>query len=371
MPNREGHHPADRHILLALLAALPDDPARAATIIQTSGSGSGDQWWIALLDQAARHGVLGVLTPCLLRLDLPGSARQAIEQHTVIARLWHEHILATLLNVVAILDAADVRVCVLKGPTLAARLYADPSTRPSMDVDLLVSPEDVERASLALESAGYDGDSHTDRSYLLQHAHHLHFSKAEQPPIELHFRAYAGFGVVMPAAALLDRATTYAAGGRTVLVPSTEDEAMFLAVHVAGHSFIRLLWLYDLKLLIQQSPLLEWQEVGTRAEALGVSRAVGYTVGLLDEWLNVRIDSLPASLKRRGLRTAVANQLLKEVSTPQTRSVRDNIGGLVFTSLLCDKFASGAWLLQHHIKRAVKRRLKRLAPEYLPPQWSA
>jgi hypothetical protein len=51
--------------------------------------------------------------------------------------------------------------------------------------------------------------------------------------------------------------------------------------------------------------------------------------------------------------------------------MKDNFGGLLFTSMLCDRVGSGAWLLQHHILRSTKRRLKRAAPTYLPENWSA
>ena len=50
--------------------------------------------------------------------------------------------------------------------------------------------------------------------------------------------------------------------------------------------------------------------------------------------------------------------------------VRD-LGGLLFTSALCDSVRASAWLLQHHILRTTRRRLHRLAPVYLPDRWSA
>jgi hypothetical protein len=62
---------------------------------------------------------------------------------------------------------------------------------------------------------------------------------------------------------------------------------------------------------------------------------------------------------------------LTEVSTPQPESPRDKVGGLIFTSLLCDTVRSGAWLLQHHLGRMTRRRLHQLAPVYLPDHWSA
>jgi hypothetical protein len=92
---------------------------------------------------------------------------------------------------------------------------------------------------------------------------------------------------------------------------------------------------------------------------------------LLNEWLGVSAAPLNRRSPRLGLRTGIADYLLAEVSRPQPPSVRDNLGGLVFTALLCDTWSAGAWLLQHHILRGTRRRLKNLAPAYLPEEWSA
>jgi hypothetical protein len=363
--------PAPRQALLALLAALPDDLTAVREIGRRLGGDGGSETWAALVDEAACHGVLGVIAPHLADFDLPSSVRRSIEQRTGVGRLWHQHLVGALEHAVSALETAGIRVCVLKGPPLAERLYADPAVRPSMDIDLLIEPADVDRAADALGEAGYEGDSEASRSYLLRHAHHLHFSKPNLPPVELHFHAYAGFGVVVPASALMDRSTAYLTTEAIgVLVPRPEDEFVYLAIHAAGHSFIRLLWLYDLKLLVRRQPALDWERVAERAASIGVATAVAYTIRLLDGWLNVSIDGLPERLKRRGVRPRIADRLLTEVSTPQAPSTRDNLGGLLFTSLLCDTARSSAWLLQHHLLRTTRRRLKRLAPAYLPERWS-
>lgn len=370
MKRRTGDDRADRRVLRALMAAVPDNLSAFRNIALTFG-GRPSAFWYALLNDAAAHGVLGILTPHLSELDLPGNVRQELERRTVIEQLWNRQVIGSLEHAVSALDGAGLRACVLKGPMLGERLYPPRTARLSMDVDLLVRPADVDRAARVLRSAGYQGDSDADASYLLRHAHHLHFTRTGMPAVELHFRAYAGFGAVLPASALMDRATEYRLNGNVrVLVPSPEDEFVYLAIHAAGHSFIRLVWLYDLKLLLRKYPMLNWDHVANLSDASGITTAVGYTIGLLETWLGVPVGPLPRVLRRRGLRTRIADRLLTEVSAPQTRSARDNIGGLVFTSLLCDTAGSGAWLLQHHIGRTIRRRLKRRAPHSFPDRWS-
>jgi hypothetical protein len=111
--------------------------------------------------------------------------------------------------------------------------------------------------------------------------------------------------------------------------------------------------------------------VAARAEAVGLVTVVAYTIQVLERWLQVTIPHLPARLRWRGVRRRIADRLLAEASTPQDKSLRDNIGGLLFTSVLCDRVRSGAWLVQHHVLRMARRRLYRIAPVYLPEHWSA
>jgi hypothetical protein len=96
-----------------------------------------------------------------------------------------------------------------------------------------------------------------------------------------------------------------------------------------------------------------------------------YALGLVHDWLDVDIREAPLSSSWRGFRALVADRLLPEASRPQPKSARDNLGGLLFTSMLCDRLTSSAWMLWHHAFRAGRRRLKTAAPHYLPDHWSA
>jgi hypothetical protein len=364
MPGSSRQVASARDILLALLRALPEDEAQAERLVAALPSTT--ETWQPLVEEATAHGVLGLIFPVLTHALMPPSIRADVERRIAVQATWQAHLRASLEDITGRLAAAQVRVCVLKGVALAERVYTYPEQRPSMDIDLLVAPEDIDRASAALKAAGREGDSDNAAAYLRVHGHHLHFTQQGQPDIELHFHAYAGFGVVLPASALLERAREQRVGAQSVLVPTVEDECLYLSAHAAGHSFIRLLWLYDLKLLtLRFSP--DWSLVFGRAHTAGLGTAVSYAARLLREWLGVRITD---SLGRDHMRTRLAHRLLAEVSRPSTPGPRDNLGGLLFTSMLCDRVGSSGWLLQHHLLRSTRRRLQRLAPGLLPERWA-
>jgi hypothetical protein len=373
MPESNCLDPTARRFMLRLLQGLPDNPERFTSAIADLAHDQPLKGWKDLIAIASYHGVLTVLDWRLVsNVDIPREARDAAQQRLAIQHLWHAHLISGLRTAVGALAAAGVPACAVKGPVLAERLYPLPEERHCLDLDLLVRAEDLDRATEALIGVGYGTRNPVTSKYLRQYSHHLEFFGAGLPPIELHFRAYAGFGMELPAEMLLDRAEPLALTGEwTVLAPSPEDEFVYLAVHAAGHSFIRLVWLYDLKLLVRRHQSLDWERVASTAARFEVIGPVAYALRLLRLWLGVSIDDLPRRLRQRTIRSKAADWLLDEVSTPQPKSIRDNFGGLLFTSLLCDRVTSAGWLLQHHVLRSARRRLHQMAPAVLPEGWSA
>jgi putative nucleotidyltransferase-like protein len=362
-----------RPSLLSLLKAIPDHPAAFAGAIEALAGRNDPDVWQGLVACASQHGVLGVIDrPLTAQPQLPPEVRETTERQIAIDQLWQDHMARGLEDAVGTLAQGGVKACAMKGPVLAARLYPASTIRHCLDIDLLVRPADLDRAMAALTQAGYTTDAGVSATYKRRHAHHLGFSRPATAPIELHFRTYAGFGVVLSADVLFERAEPFRLNDQlSVLAPTPDDEFLYLATHAAGHSFIRLVWLYDLKLLVGRYPSLDWDRIARRAEELGVATPIAYTTRLLHDWLGVSAGDLSTHVRRRGVRTRMADWLLPEVSRPQPASARDNFGGLLFTSLLCDRVRSGAWLLQHHLLRSTRRRLKKAAPAYLPEDWSA
>ena len=354
-------------ILRSWLTALPDDPTSLEEITRSFTAVE----WSELLEHALFHGLIGVVAPHVDRPGVPEEIRDRAARRYAISRAFQESAGRSLERIAGMFHESGIRSCALKGPALSARLYGDPAIRQGMDIDLLIEPGDFARASAAMEDLGYAGKSQATVDYLLRHSHHLTFAKPGVPLVELHFHAYAGFGVTLPASALMERAVPYRFTDRaTVLVPAAEDEFVYLALHAAGHSFARLIWLYDLKLLVLRNPNLDWDGVVHRAQNARVGTAVGYAARLLDYWLSVPLADVAGTLLPRTIRRGAADVLLPFASRVSSRSPMDNLKGLLFTAMLCDRLPSTMWLLQHHLLRSVRRRAHRVAPQVLPQSWS-
>jgi hypothetical protein len=87
------------------------------------------------------------------------------------------------------LDRAGIRALGLKGPGLAEAAHGDPGLRISGDVDLLVAPEDLHRASELLVAEGYERPTDPLGPGGLPHLH-LEMRHPAAPSVELHWRVH-------------------------------------------------------------------------------------------------------------------------------------------------------------------------------------
>jgi hypothetical protein len=351
-------------VLELLLAALPDDVERFQHLCATVPD------WSLLLECARRQGVWALLShhlsaaPC----PLPPLVREQADLQRASAQLVQIPLHAALDQALSALAAAGVPCVVLKGPPLSERLYSDPTMRLSSDLDLLVSPDHLDEATEALETIGYRAETAPPDSYYRKHTHHIFLFRPHSPVIELHFRAYTGFGVVLPAEPFLSRAIPHLTDrGSAAWVLAPEDEFLHLAVHAAGHCFEMLSLLYDLKLLLRRYPGLDWAVMAARARSFGVATVLSFTGETLRRRLGVPIPERKELPSPHGTRGRLAAFCLRASAAPGVSGRLNTLAQLLFQMLLCDRPASAArsWrrhrLLKQHLAQVARTRAS-LAP---------
>jgi hypothetical protein len=267
---------------------------------------------------------------------------------------------AALDQALEALAAAGVRTVALKGPLLGERLYGSGAARLSSDIDLLVLPAELDRAAAALAAIGYRSGAQREARYYREHTHHVILRRAHSPDIELHFRLSTGFGVTLPAEPSFARARRYVThSGRSSWILAPEDEFLYLAVHAAGHCFYNLCWLYDLKLLIQHHPELDWSLMAARAYFFGVATALSFACEMLRRRLALPLPEYPRLPRTQGIRGRLAAALLSASRAPSLPARLRTCAGLAFQMALCDHARSATRVLHGH--RLLKRHLARMA----------
>jgi hypothetical protein len=150
--------------------------------------------WSRLVDTLRSRKLLPVLGPRILELaekrassDFTAAVERAIEA----GRRQGTFLQLISLRVMAMLTDAGIRSAPLKGPLLGEAIYGDPGRRLSSDVDLLVSPKQLQAAVEVVRGLGYEAPvDHVDDSGLpLLHFVLVH-GRGELPPVELHWRVH-------------------------------------------------------------------------------------------------------------------------------------------------------------------------------------
>ena len=247
--------------LVEVLRALPYVPERARPHAAT------------LLARAEAHGLAGVvhdaLRGCGVALD--PQLERTLAWRQAAREADHAAHIGLLERLDEVLARAGLPAAVLKGALFAERFYARPSSRATSDIDLLVDEATVAAVLTAVSELGYVARVGAAEDRFRREHHHLHCSHPNALPLEVHFHAYRGFGRVLPSEPLLlrRRRTSSSHGFAAIGVLTPEDELVYLAVHAASHRFVRLGWLYDMRLLLETMSPLQVETAALRARSWG------------------------------------------------------------------------------------------------------
>ena len=217
--------------------------------------------WNRIKEHSGRYGVAALIAYAA-RPHV--SAAERIWCDRVLAESWvrHERMLRHLEYVLGLLADEKIPVISLKGPLLAQRYYEPAFLRkPSGDLDLAVTGQDLGAACNVLVRAGYRPD--TSITEALGRSHHLTFSHASRPSVELHFRlSHMTLGI--PVDEFFERTvSSRLPGGLEARVLGPADQLLHLVLHLATARFGTLFHLFEIRRVCRtESP-------GVRAEALG------------------------------------------------------------------------------------------------------
>jgi hypothetical protein len=263
-----------------------------------------------------------------------------------------------LAKVAAALDAAQVRWAPVKGVVLARTLYASPSERPYVDVDLLVPREDFARALAAVDAAGWP----------------VHYRSVElgellflvgRVPIELHAEIGRPDLVAETVAEVLRRARADSTlFGRSVAIIDDVDHFMLLLANVVkdGFAFANPHQHEDLhRMLHRLRP--RWDEIVARARHAAFSTAlVAVSRWMVDRHGSAAFAELAARVPppSRSVYLRVVRALTqRSPGTPRDRlRTLKGLGGLALAVWMPDDSAMRRRALARLARRGVARWLR-------------
>ncbi len=228
----------------------------------------------------------------------------------------------TTAEVIAALRERQVPSILLKGPSIAAWLYADGTLRSYNDCDLLVAPEDLLAARAGLEKLGF-----RDKTTPLGHPRlESHEWIRGRDRVDLH-TTLIGIGALPRVVwgALSAMTLTQRVAGVEVQVLDQTALALHVVLHAAQHGREDPKPVEDLLRAIRAVPGDRWSEVAALADRLQAIDAFSVGLRLLPEgrelasWLDLpqarsadaflRVDRVPLALAFEHLATTAGARL--------------------------------------------------------------
>jgi hypothetical protein len=277
--------PADEQLLLGMLRAPLD--------------------WERLWAQGHLHEVLPLLATTIRRLAPqiaipPGWLARA--QRRLYGTLVRNTTLAdTLVEVLGALQAAGVEGLPVKGVVLAETIYGGLERRSLGDIDVLVRPDDLERARATLAELGFRQPRGLDLDF------DIAFHPFHDPPyyraaaggeicLELHWALWNPSFFRLGSGPLWQRSRVVQVHGVGMRTLTPEDMLLHLAIH-RSRSALRLRFVCDTaELLRRHAAALDWEYVLAQARAAGARTTLFYTLSLAQELLAA---PLPPDILRR------------------------------------------------------------------------
>jgi hypothetical protein len=274
--------------------------------------------WPLLVKTAERHGLAPLAYAALKKSDLlkvaPESAAASFRMAYLRASVANRLVFQDLASLIDRFKSEDIPVIVLKGGSLAATLYDDAALRPMGDLDLLIPRDAVERAKRALAEQGYwpsteMADGFSDRFSVEQ----TFLRMGNRPSqIDVHWHAFTMpyYFERIPVEWFWTRAIEVDIGRARTLMLDPTAQLIYLSVHYMLHNYRRLIWSYDIALLIKRcGEQIDWDRVVEAASEFGLSAILADGLSEVREQWGV---SIPASVdaRLRGVATTARQRII-------------------------------------------------------------
>jgi hypothetical protein len=229
-----------------------------------------------------------------------------------------------LARLLGLFSKENIPITLLKGAALALTLYSDSSLRPLTDLDLLVTQNEMHRASAILWREGYVPRDEMASGTSLSFAGEQTFARVRGGRLDIdlhnHILVSGGYRRRMPVAWFWDRTRPVEFQGAHAHTLDDTAQLLHLALHYAlNHREARLIWSYDLALLLStHGQEIEWDALVERVLAFGVEQPVRFALeATRTDW---QVD-LPPDVLTRLCRGATSTWASLEFAVARSREL--------------------------------------------------
>lgn len=295
-------HARDREqdLLLRLLR-------RGSTDVEWQSDHENIDWdrLLRLAGPALAPYLIARLERASIRDQVPAAVRDHLTTIRRANGMAHLLRLRALRDALTALDAAHIPCVVLKGMALAHLVYPEPVLRPMQDVDVWLSPDQLEAGIATLRAIGFQFPRRTYEGRWTPGAAQREDDRALEVPgtpifFELHgtLPSWAGFPVEFTQDAWA-RAQRVPLGDVTARVLAPTDQLLHVGLHASRRHLFRsgLLGVVDLSLVLEHwQDRWSWAELADTYERLGVTQWMRLALQVAKVMLDAPV---PADIFRR------------------------------------------------------------------------
>ena len=244
-----------------------------------------------LIDLAVKEGLAGFFYKSLLKAGLLETLNPQHKQRLYTAyylTIRHNLKLIHALNeILKPLMQKQIQVILMQGISLLQQVYRDIGLRPMTDIDLWVLPIHYSDLTDCLVSQGFKSHSLYPQTFkkgeviLDIHTHFLWGDRIKSRDLLINIGQEEIFKEARP----------INVNNTAALCLNPSDQFLYLSLHALKHSLKRLIWLVDIKSLVAEWELSDWQALMKRAEQLGQQATLFYILFVVTKIFKLKLPS--------------------------------------------------------------------------------
>jgi len=193
---------------------------------------------------------------------------------------------------------------VLKGAGLGSEAYGDISLRPFGDLDILVRKEKLAEAIKILIECGYEHIfDYTEKQAELykqsvfylkdQDMHYSFYNPLKKIHFELHWALMPPkYSFSQDVDEVFENAVAVSEGQGEFYVPGLEDLIIYLSLHGTKHYWSRLIWIFDVAILVEKKKDIRWEVVIAKSEEFNCLRSLLLSLYLAEKMYSAGLPKI-------------------------------------------------------------------------------
>lgn len=322
-----------------------------------------------VLEVAFRHGLKPLLhaktksisgLPDFFVEDLEESYNKNLARNIF---LWSQ-----LKKIAEAFNSENVSFIIFKGVLLAEEYYGDIGLRPMVDLDILVLEKERHKAGEILGGLGYSIPADYDADFAEKYRSHVPYTSEHRirHSVEVHWALTQKVRFNLDMDGIWVGSETYGLDGVPAKNMSRERLLSYLCIHFTHHlhypegSFRpKLIWLYDIHLLVSQGGV-DWDSIVETARLERTKTALYATFYLAKKLFDTNVPSqVLAKLKPGFIRSRLLQFLLDDSSLYFRRFPRSKLACTLISEMLIERLVDRVWFTLKFIYRELEYILRR------------